>query len=368
MSTVTTWTSLLITGLRGNAKTLKAVGMMARFVKDGVPVFASNFNELTLPGVVLFDDPREWMTLPKGAVLFVDEAQEYWRTRAGQAALPENVKAMERQRHLGIRIVMLTQQPTYIDKHVRTLFDTHIHLVRRAGLPASQQYEWERCKDEPESTANIEIADKSVYTFETQYYGTYKSADEHYIRRKLPTRLKVMVAAAVLAVSLGWWAVGSLRAKAADAPAETASESVVSSPRSPRKEAPRTRSELIAAMQPRIPGALWSAPIYDEVNEVQPAPKLVCMIGSRCRCKTTQGTDYRMPEPQCRAIVRNGGIVNPYLDERDRSDRGAGGPPAAMAAVAAVPSPVGVGEPGQLQAAYGSFRAEPATVPPADGF
>lgn len=369
MTTNTSWTSLLITGLRGNAKTLKAVGMMHAFVAAGIEVYASNFNELNVPGVKHFEDPTKWYELPKGSVLFVDEAQQFWRTRAGQAAIPHNVQLMETQRHMGIRIVMLTQQPTYLDKHVRTLFDAHIHLVRRAGLPASQTYEWERCKDEPESTANIDLADKGIYAFETQYYGTYRSAEEHYIKKKIPTKLKAMAAGAVLALSMGYWAVSSLRSDPVETPQATADAedsaaagAVASEPTRNRRQ-PMNRDQLIAAMTPRIPGAIWSAPIYDEVNEVAPPPEVACMIGERvgCICKSTHGHDVKVGAGLCRAIVKLGGMANPYkaAPQSVAAVGVQGSAPAAMASLEAVPSPVGIGDPAEPVAPQGQFRDNP---------
>lgn len=363
---------MLITGLRGNGKTLKAVGMMHAFVAQGVMVFASNFNGLNVPGVEDFADPRDWESLPPGSVLFVDEAQRFWRARAGASKVPAELTAMETQRHLGIRIVCLTQQPTFLDKHLRSLVDVHTHLVRRAGLPASQTYTWERCKDEPENPSVIELADAGLYQFETKYYGTYQSAEQHYIKPKMPMRLKLMIAALGIAVAGFAWAVSSLRSDAPALAGEVQEETgaaegaPVSSARSRR--APMTATELVMAMQPRLEGAPWSAPIFDDANELQPAPELVCAIGhagedalgewqeESCSCITTQGTRYYVKAATCRRLVETGGMLNPYKPAPVAGGAG-GAPPAVEGAPApAVDVDAGVGDASNLQQPYGAFR------------
>lgn len=361
---ITTWTSLLITGLRGNGKTLMAVALMDQFIKSGVPVFASNFTDLTLPGVQLLDDPREWQTLPAGAVLFVDEAQRFWRARRSGDPPPE-VIAMETQRHDAVRMVMLTQQPTYLDKHVRGLFDCHIHLIRRAGLPMSQQYQWERCKEEPENPATVELADKSVFTFPKEYFGTYRSAEEHHIKRKLPARLKWMVAGVLGALVMGWWAVDSLRAdplpaESSEASAGVSSEADTTAAPSVRRR-PLTPAEWAERFIPRNPAIPMSAPAYDD-REVVAQPRIACMVGERlgCKCKTEQGTDWHIPDAVCRDLVTSGGVYDPFR-EPERDDRrgigaGADGGGSAPTVNALPAEPVAGTREVQQQARYGAFR------------
>lgn len=318
-----TW---LLTGLRGNGKTLRAVELMAKEIEAGREVYASNFTGLNLPGVQILDDPRQWQDLPPGSVLFVDEAQRFWRSRRSGDPAPE-VIAMETQRHDGISMVLLTQQPTYLDKHVRGLVDRHFHLVRRAGLEASQVYEWERCKDEPESPANMELADKSVWPFPKQLYGAYRSAEVHTVKRRIPARLKLVIAGAVVVAALFWYALGTFSKDdpASEAPAGTAGVPAAGGTPVARTGPVRTAESIAASLRERIPGAPWSAPIYDDVVEVQQPPKLACMIGESvgCICLTDQGTRYNMQQAECRLVVKRGGVFNPYLasDERRRGTR-----------------------------------------------
>jgi hypothetical protein len=368
---ITTWTTLLLTGLRGNGKTLHAVQMMDEFIKAGHPVYACNFEELTLPGVQFLDDPHGWRDLPAGSVLFVDEAQRFWRSRRSGDP-PESITAMETQRHDGVRMVLLTQQPTYLDKHLRGLVDVHRHLVRRAGLPASQVYEWERCKDEHVDKAeNVDLAEKSIFTFPKEYYGTYKSAEVHTVKPKVPMRLKMIVAAALAVVGLFWYAIGSVRGEDAPAPATgieasagvSAAGDTSAEPRSGRgRKAPLTREQYIAQMVPRIPGAPWSAPVYDDFNDVTEPVEVACMIGTTCRCITTQGTRYSMDQTQCRAIVRNGGMFNPYKRGSQGQRRGDEAAPEPDTAATETASP-GVTIDGAQMTGYGDIPRADKAIP-----
>jgi hypothetical protein len=372
---ITTWTTLLLTGLRGNGKTLMAVEMMDQFIKAGVPVFASNFNELTLPGVQFLDDPNHWRELPPGSVLFVDEAQRFWRSRRSGDP-PQAIIEMETQRHDAVRIVLLTQQPTYLDKHLRGLVDVHRHLVRRAGLEASQLYEWERIREEWDTPAAKDEAEASIFAFPKQYYGTYKSADEHTIKRKLPMRAKLILAAIPLIAGLMWYSMQKVKpgdAQAAPVTADAVSADVSAvgdTPADPRRRRSEPLSPLqyLERMQARIPGAPWSAPIFDEVNEPQEAPEVYCMIGRVCHCLTEQGTRYPMAQLQCRNIVHNGGIWNPFKRKRQDEMRAPatgvqGATPAAMDARASAPSSGTVLEAPQVSG-YGDIGVgKPVTAP-----
>lgn len=319
---ITTWTTMLLTGLRGNGKTLKAVSMMAEFIDAGVPVFACNFTNLSLPGVQQLDDPHSWRDLPPGSVLFVDEAQRFWRSRRSGEP-PQSILDMETQRHDGIRMVLLTQQPTYLDKHLRGLVDVHQHLVRRAGLEASQVYEWERCRDEVNDTANYDAAEKSIWPFAKKYYGTYGQEIVHTVKRRIPMRAKLLLVAVPLVAFLFWFAVGKVKGEEtkthSDEGSVVSAEGDTTEPRR-RGRQPLTKQQYLAQMVPRIAGAPWSAPVFDEVNEPQDAPEVYCMIGTQCRCITSQGTRYKMPAAQCRAMVHNGGLLNPFKRRRDHLD------------------------------------------------
>ena len=71
----------LITGQNGAGKSLRAIELMYKRHGEGMEVYAFGFRGLKVPFVKQFADPRKWRDLPSNAVLFVDEAQQVWRTR-----------------------------------------------------------------------------------------------------------------------------------------------------------------------------------------------------------------------------------------------------------------------------------------------
>src|SRR4249919_828308 len=117
----------LLTGLPGSGKTQRMVKFLKEAHERGELLFVSNLNGLKLPHSVC-TNPRDWRSLPAGSILVVDEAQEFFRTRRGGEA-PEYITAMERIRHHGVRLVLATQQPDYLDAHLRGLVGLHEHLV-----------------------------------------------------------------------------------------------------------------------------------------------------------------------------------------------------------------------------------------------
>lgn len=353
----------LITGLRGNGKTLRAVQMMQEEIAAGRLVYASNFDGLTLPGVIPLDDPRQWQDLPAGSVLFVDEAQRYWRSRRSGEAAPE-VIAMETQRHDGVSMVLLTQQPTYLDKHVRGLVDQHQHLIRRAGFEASQSYVWERCKDEPESPANVDLSEKSVWMFPKALYGLYASAEVHTIKRRIPARAVMILAAVVLVPGALWWAVHGLGSDpapgdatvavpAVSGEADTAGRSTVVRGRD-RGLTYATAADYVAALNPRVQEIAWTAPAWDG-REVTSDPHVYCVASGHdgmdgCLCLTEQGTRFGMDNDKCISTARYGEPYNPFKapqesrrgsQQRGQGGRGAGDAPAAMGEPVGSPAPVG---------------------------
>ena len=342
-------------------------------------MYASNFTGLNLPGVQILDDPRQWQDLPAGSVLFVDEAQRFWRSRRSGEPAPE-VIAMETQRHDGVSMVLLTQQPTYLDKHVRGLVDVHRHLIRRAGLEASQVYEWERCKDEPETPANMELADTRIWVFPKKFFGSYTSAEVHTVKRRFPLKLKLVAVAVVAVMGMLWWAANSLKP---DAKKDSETSAVSAEGDTPESRATSRRSggyanaqAYLAAHQPRIPAFPGSAPIFDD-RKVQSEPELFCMsVGQdgkdSCSCMTEQGSRYHLDELECQYIARHGAPYNPYKrpdrDSRETQQstdrtRGAGDSPAAMASNDAASSPNTAIE-GEQVSGYGDLGPRDITAAP----
>ncbi|KLB49297.1 zonular occludens toxin domain-containing protein, partial [Xanthomonas euvesicatoria] len=109
------------------------------------------FKGLAVPGVIDWEDPRKWQELPAGAILFVDEAQKWFgERRAGYA--PDYLKAMNTMRgEEGVRMVLLTQHPKYLDSHIKDLVGCHEHLLRESGKLSSKLFRSDEIMEDPRS-------------------------------------------------------------------------------------------------------------------------------------------------------------------------------------------------------------------------
>lgn len=178
----------LLTGLPGSGKTLRTVQFIREAVDAGEVVFVCNLNGLKLPHVP-FEDPREWRDLPAGSVLVVDEAQQFFRTRRGGDA-PEYLTAMETIRHMGVRLVLVTQQPDYLDTHLRGLVGLHEHLVREEGKQAAKIWRHNEVMDNVRSSKARARYDSEVWTYPPELFDLYESAQVHTVQRVMSSKLK----------------------------------------------------------------------------------------------------------------------------------------------------------------------------------
>ncbi|MGV8955924.1 MAG: zonular occludens toxin domain-containing protein [Cypionkella sp.] len=318
----------LITGLIGSGKTLRAVQYIDKEVRAGRAVYVCNINGLNIPGVIPFDDPKQWQDLPPGSLLVVDEAQRFWRARR-TAEVPPELQAMETSRHDAVSFLLLTQQPTYLDKHLRGLVTRHEHLYRRMGLPSSQLFSWDRCIDDPQAPGDKDGADQSVFVYPKDLFGKYQSAEQHTVKPRLGMRMKLIIAAFVVVALMIAYIVKGI-ASSAETPKPPASAGW------PPPAATRTAggtlspNDYLARMVPRLQGAPWSAPIFDD-RKAQSEPAMFCMASgagsdflgkdkpASCTCLTEQGTRVEIEAFRCETFARNGPPYNPYKREDNRN-------------------------------------------------
>ena len=328
----------LITGLPGSGKSLRTVKFCKEASEAGETLFVCNLNGLKVPHIP-FEDPRQWRDLPSGSVLVVDEAQQFFRTRRGGEA-PEYITAMETIRHLGVRLVLVTQQPDYLDTHLRGLVGLHEHLLRVNGQQAAKIWRHNEVMDNVRSEKARSRYDVETWQYEKSLFPLYESAQVHTVKRTFSSKFKKGVVFAAAAGALGLFVAykftgilgGDANAQALDPVAATGSREAAGSP--PRvddlrhvsaveKHEPQAMREFIANLQPRVPSLPWSAPIYDGRNAVA-EPRVFCITSAAgidangqhraggYTCMTEQGTRVVMDERQAAAIARWGEPYNPF--------------------------------------------------------
>lgn len=336
-------------GLPGSGKTLRSITKGIEAVAAGREVFELGINGIdhAVTGIkpAPFDSLERWQELPQGALLLVDEAQRWLKPRGASSTVPDWIEAFTRNRHLGVDIVLITQDPMLMDSYVRRLCNYHEHLVRLEGNFERARVFYaeglmELRKGNPPASAAFEL-----WPYPQQNYALYKSAVEHTVKRYVPQRLKVAAVGAVVVCALiavaGWALAGigkneggagepaTATPPAAQAPAPTPSPVTA-----PAKQAASTllgvgerravtwttAAEYVVAHTPVIEGQPWTAPVYAG-ERPKTVPDIFCMSSAKsCTCLSEQGTRIIVREAVCRTIAREGSY-NPYRPEYGISSR-----------------------------------------------
>lgn len=313
----------LYSGLPGNGKTAFVVAYLDKHIEQwkqqGRRLFVHGINDLTIEHERL-DDPHKWYELPGGSIIVIDEAQEWFRPRHASAAVPDYITALERIRHSGHEMIIITQHPGLIDGNFKRLVGSHYHVERIFGGNSVTLFRWPRVVD-PQQKTERRNADKSTQPLPSQIFSKYKSAEIHTIKRQIPKSLKYLIGILIFmvcAVSFAIWYIRKppshvqpVAETEASVPVQMAQASNdVGHSQTERK---KTALEWYQERTPRLNGMPHTAPVYDGITAPTVAPKPVACVSTpkRCHCYSQQGT--RMPtvdDTMCREIAQNG-----YFDD-----------------------------------------------------
>lgn len=263
----------------------------------------------------------------KNSVIFVDEAQRFYRPRPSGAKVPLHIRMIEYARHFGIHFVLISQAPRFMDINLRAHIEKHIHLDKtwRGG----QKFESVGCMD-IESKADRKDAAKSSYSPPKHIFPLYVSSSLHLkVKHKWPLAVKVFILAVPLFVAVVWFTISTIKKNHLEKPAPVPGASMFSAPASGVPVSGVPASGVVVAGQlsggkieryieefrPLVPGVSESAPAYDQVRRVVVMPRVTSCIGtaSRCVCYSQQGSKMKdVPEESCRAFLHDGLPFNPY--------------------------------------------------------
>lgn len=347
-------------GLPGNYKTCSAIEFVnERFVKqEKRPVYAYNIAGLRtdlLPGwhnVETLEEIKEWWKFPKGSVLVWDEAQEYIPQRAKDRP-PEWIERLAMHRHTdkfaedsgAYDIVLITQDVMFVDVFVRRLTQSFRHLVRPLGLSYANVSVYPKVINPDDYHDKKTATENFRYKPDKFYFKTYKSADTHTIKRNLPWK-KLLVLAALIGVvaTCGYYLYGIKERFAGTKP----STDTKGNPVAPKggllsgdtgvasgSANNRMDSASLASYVPRVPGLPHTAPRYDEVTKPSVAPMPVACVAKKneCVCFTQQATKMYVHEQQCRAIIADGYFMDFDVAGQAGSKGGVGRDSAPVASV-----------------------------------
>ncbi len=343
---------VLRTGLQGNGKTLNTIKEVDQKAhREGRKVYYCNITGFNPAHPALkaewieFDTPEKWFELPANAMIVIDEAQTWFRTRPQGSKVPDYASRLEIMRKDGHELHCITQSPKLIDAHMRELCNSHIHYHRGNGGSIIKRWVFQK----PELTVNsnkleFDNGESSRITIDKTYFGCYESVKEgtgHHFKFRPPKALFVLIGCAVLfALGAGkiWWSRYAQHAEpVAEAP--KAAEVAQGSPLGigPAADQHVSKAQYIADRLPRIPDVPSSAPVYDDITKPVAYPKPFC-VSSRddyfiqknakrmvtgyregklygCRCNSQQGSRLDISFEACMAYVEYG-VFDPAIPDR----------------------------------------------------
>lgn len=322
----------LITGTPGAGKTLYALSEIVSRLAADRPLFVDGIPDLAIKhfspsgqleqadekAISQGEGTREcyddW--LPVGSVLVVDECQRVWRPRGTASKVPAGVSAMEKHRHKGHDLILITQHPSLLDANVRRLVGRHIHVRRVFGWNRAMLYEWDSATEPSKTT----LAIRRSWPYPKKAYALYKSAEAHTKRgNRVPFALFLAGIAAIALPVAGWYAfnrtankwMGNDAASGQTAGTELATASGLAA--GGASYLPAVPERILEALAPTDDQNHLSAPIYAAVVPPVVAPQVLgCIASARsCACYSQQQTPIWMPEEQCRDRAA-GRYYDPY--------------------------------------------------------
>lgn len=331
---------LIVTGLPGSSKTSHVLAKYLN-VSDrpvyyrGIPLTEEGqqklgWNELT------DDQARCWHEhVPDGALVILDEAQELFPVRHASKPVPTGLSALETHRHHGWDVVFISQAPSLLDVHARTICNQHYHYERPFNLPYANEY---HC-----GAGFVSPANRSELTSRTnmkrvklpkQVWPLYRSAVVHTHKAKPPLKVILLIVIPLIVVPIAFYKffTGLSIGNSQDAETVETQGSPVMAPASlPPGQSAGTpyRIEWGSAFSPDVKGLPFTAPIY---REQAMNPKSVPVVHgcmsmrsdfSDCKCYTQQGTRITdMPWQMCVRALKDG-IFN-HLASSSPADSGEG--------------------------------------------
>lgn len=326
----------LMTGLPGHGKTQFALeSIRAKAKKENRQVYYYGIKDLKIDDWLLMDDPHQWLSLPDGSIILIDECQRVFPNRPTGSRVPDHVQYFDTHRHKGYDVILITQDPGLLDSFIRKLVGEHFHTIRKFGGNSANVYRWESLHDGSKRSDRADACEKIAYSFKKDIWALYPSATIHTVQRNIPKKiwlylpLAIIVAVGSIFLSVKFL-MGLGRPPAVSPVSVVSSGSVGSTVSNSDKGRIKTSSEYIESLKPRVPGLPHTASFYDDAAHIYSMPfPVACIANSRqCQCFTDQGTRiHGMDEVSCRTIVDTG-IYNPFRVVSDHLQQSAQDKPA----------------------------------------
>lgn len=333
----------LITGVPGSGKTLSVVSDLAKKVNNewkDRKIFIEGIPELTIettpiPEGHTIQDMHVWLQYPEnnGSVVIIDEAQNVFPPRSPSVKTPPLIEWLHVHRHSGIDIILITQMPQRIDKHVRDLVGAHYH-IHKTPLGIFMRYFWDYCAQNPR--AEFANARPEVYKLDKKAFGLYKSAEIHTKIKTPKSRVLYVIPIATVLFALTFYLAYKLllglggKEETQNVVSENQVEQVKQTAQTASQNAGENIGQKLAQdqekhnlkpemLEPTVEGHPESKPIYNGVRQVKQMEFPVACVKSSnsCNCYSSQATVLKeIDKKTCIEYVENGMPFNPYKEER----------------------------------------------------
>ncbi|ATJ83700.1 zonular occludens toxin domain-containing protein [Halomonas beimenensis] len=224
----------LISGVPGAGKTLRAVYTMINWLRteEGTDrPFFGNVRDLRNQAPI----PDEWMDVPDGSLILIDEVQQRWRRYRNTGEPPPEIAALETHRHRGVDFILTCQNPSQLTSDVRALVDTHEHLMRKGKLNGAIVWRWEGvCHTNPAAHSKDADCESSIWKYPKWVFEQYTSASMHTGKKRLP---RILVMAPLVLVG----AIGAVILAITQVTGYVGPEATAQAPRQAAATANRTR-------------------------------------------------------------------------------------------------------------------------------
>lgn len=280
---------ILITGVPGSGKTLKAVEMILDYQKKGRQVY-SDISNLNIEGVL--PSPADWRDTPEGSVVVYDECQKIFPS-TGKAGVADDdrIRAMETHRHTGHDLIFITQAHTFLHSHIRKLVGKHYHVFRAMGLQSATIYAWDQCAQNVNDYHEKQRADVQRWNYPKELFRYYSSATIHTHKFQIPKKLTFIIIAALVTLGVSFYFLkNSFIGEAVG---------ITDKPIMQSQSANRAQDAPVALAQEYID------PSLDALHHSKIATVAVsgCVSGVHCRCFDTDGFIVDLEPKICRSMA-----------------------------------------------------------------
>lgn len=331
----------LITGNMGTGKTAMALtwvldnkfGLFKDSEGNPRPIFAVNIPGINKKVLPIADvSPEDFMAkplsdnFPVGSVIFVDEALEIYPPRAAAAKMPVHVQGLNTLRHFGLTLILITQNPVYLDPFVKGLISKHIHVDRKQL--GSRLYEWTSLQTSF-NQQTFSQAYSEIYKPDKRVFTLYESSAKHIkFKKSISWYWYLFIICPILLGVALYFFNAKLRSMSGDVDSKVASEpaaAVVASAPVPVASAPfpfeavggsdgasAPAKEIVGAKVedyvPRVESLPETKPIYDNLRvpiNMETVAGCVKTVDT-CNCYTEQGTKVYASRQNCVYWAENG--------------------------------------------------------------